>query len=119
MNEMVRVRGYDSEQDRYLTETRYQRAGSKSTAARPACRRLPVEAARTVEAGGVGAPAPTVLCKTPAPGSRFAPLPQAIIIVFLAGANPVSVSDRYAGNATTFASFVVAKTDQDFISRRR
>jgi hypothetical protein len=30
---MVRVRGYDREHDRYLTETRHQRAGSKSTAA--------------------------------------------------------------------------------------
>jgi hypothetical protein len=41
MNEVVRVRGYDSEQDRYLTETRYQRAGSKSTAARPASAKRP------------------------------------------------------------------------------
>jgi hypothetical protein len=44
---------------------------------------------------------------------------QAIIIVVLAGENPVSVPNRYAWNATTFASFVVAKTDQDFMSRRR
>jgi hypothetical protein len=33
VNEVVRVRGYDREHNRYLTETRYQRAGSTSTAA--------------------------------------------------------------------------------------
>ena len=33
VNEVVRVRGYDREHDRYLTETRCQYAGSKSTAA--------------------------------------------------------------------------------------
>ena len=35
-----------------------------------------------------GAPAPTVLCKTPEPGSRFAPLPQAIIICLSAARTP-------------------------------
>jgi len=33
VNEVVRVHGYDSEHDRYLTETRYQRAAGTSTAA--------------------------------------------------------------------------------------
>ena len=33
VNEVVRVRGYDSEHDRYLTETRYQRDARRSTAA--------------------------------------------------------------------------------------
>jgi hypothetical protein len=32
VNEEVRIRGYDREHDRYLTETRHQRAGNKSTA---------------------------------------------------------------------------------------
>jgi hypothetical protein len=33
VNEVLRVRAYDKEHVRYLTETRYQRAGSTSAAA--------------------------------------------------------------------------------------